>query len=223
MNTNNPIKAVLFDLDGTLLDTALDLGGAANMLLARDNLPLLSDEVIHQTASQGSLALVKAGYGDQLTDEQYSTLRNQFLSNYTNHINDQTSYFKSVNFLLDELDANNIVWGIVTNKPTLYTQQLLKHYRRLENCAVVICGDTLNVSKPDPAPLLLAADSLNIAPKYIAYVGDARTDIQSANSAGMLSIAANYGYIPVDDPTSGWGSDHIIDHAKDLLPLLSIK
>jgi len=223
MKSNNPIKAVLFDLDGTLLDTALDLGGAANILLSRDNLPLLNDQIIHQTASQGSLALIKAGYGNKLTDEQYKNLREEFLDNYTKHINDQTRYFDSVNVLLDTLDANNIIWGIVTNKPTLYTQQLLTHYPRLANCAVVICGDTLQVSKPDPAPLLLAAKKLAIPPRNIAYVGDARTDMESANSAGMLSIAANYGYIPIDDPTSQWGGDHQIDQAKDLFSLLSLQ
>jgi len=222
MNANNTINAVLFDLDGTLLDTALDLGGAANRLLARDNLPLLSNEIIYQTASQGALALIKAGYGHNLTDDQYQQLRTDFLTNYTLHINDQTTYFDTVDTLLNTLDSQGIVWGIVTNKPTLYTEQLLQHYPRLEQCAVVICGDTLDVSKPDPAPLLLAADKIHISPQHIAYVGDARTDIQASERAGMLSVAANYGYIPVNDPTNTWHSDHQIDHPKDLLSVLSI-
>lgn len=222
MKNKNSIKAVLFDLDGTLLDTALDLGGAANRLLARDNLSLLSDNVIYQTASQGSLALVKAGYGHDLSNDQYTQLRTDFLKNYTLHINDQTTYFNSVDILLDALDAHGIIWGIVTNKPTLYTQQLLRHYPRLENCAVVVCGDTLTVSKPDPAPMLLAAKEINIDPKHIVYVGDARTDIEASERAGMLSVAANYGYIPVNDPTNTWNSDHQIDQPKDLLTLLSI-
>jgi len=222
MKVNNSIDAVLFDLDGTLLDTALDLGGAANRLLTRDKLPLLSNEVIYQTASQGSLALIKAGYGLDLTDDHYNQLRTDFLSNYTQHINDQTTYFDTVDILLDVLDDSGIIWGIVTNKPTLYTQQLLEHYPRLKDCAVVVCGDTLRVSKPDPAPLLLAANKINIHPKNIAYVGDARTDIQASERAGMLSIAANYGYIPVNDPTDTWHSDHQIDQPKDLFSVLSI-
>jgi 2-phosphoglycolate phosphatase len=222
MNNSTLIKAVLFDLDGTLLDTALDLGAAVNRLLANDSLALLSNEIIYQTASQGALALIKAGYGDQLSQQRYLQLRREFLSSYTQHINDQTSYFDSVPWLLDTLDENNIVWGIVTNKPTLYTTQLLVHYPRLANCAVIVCGDTLSVAKPDPAPLLLAAQKIDISPVHIAYVGDARTDIEASAAANMLSVAANYGYIPPNDPTCTWNSDHKIDQAKDLWATLTI-
>ncbi len=222
MNDSMNIKAVLFDLDGTLLDTALDLGGAVNRLLARDNLPLLSDDLIYQTASQGSLALVKAGYGVDLSHEQYSALRSEFLENYTAYINEQTSYFNGVNQLLDKLEEQNIVWGIVTNKPTLYTAQLLAHYPRLANCAVVICGDTLEVAKPSPRPLLLAAEKINISPAQIMYVGDARTDIEASVAANMKSVAANYGYIPENDPAHTWHSDHLIDRCLDLCAILAI-
>lgn len=223
MNDRPNINAVLFDLDGTLLDTALDLGAAANRLLIRDGLAPLSKDVIYQTASQGSLALIKAGYGHELCASQYQTLRSEFLANYTAHINDETGYFDSVERLLDMLDECGIIWGIVTNKPQLYTTQLLAHYPRLANCAVVICGDTLSVAKPDPAPLLLAAKKINIDAQNIVYVGDARTDIEASISANMTSVAANYGYIPNDDPTPTWHSDHIIDHPKDLLAALAIK
>lgn len=215
-------KAVLFDLDGTLLDTALDLGGAANRLLQRDNLPLLNKDIIYQTASQGSMALVKAGYGDNLTEEQYQLLRSEFLANYTAHINDKTRYFNGVNTLLDQLDEHRIAWGIVTNKPTLFTQQLLQHYPRLAHCKAIVCGDTLDVAKPSPAPLLLAAKTLNVAPQHIVYVGDARTDIEAAASANMVSVAANYGYIPHSDPAETWHSDHLIDHSLDLCEILGI-
>ncbi|MCG7531840.1 HAD-IA family hydrolase [Psychrobium sp. MM17-31] len=222
MSLQSPFRAVLFDLDGTLLDTAPDLGGAANRLLERDNLPLLSRKVINQTASQGSLALVKAGYGLDLEEAQYQQLRSEFLENYTAHVNDETTYFDGIDTLLDALDRHNIVWGIVTNKPTLYTQQLLEHYPRLASCAVVVCGDTLDVAKPNPAPLLLAANNINIAPENIVYVGDARTDIEAAHSASMLAVAANYGYIPSDDPADTWQGDHIIDRPEDLLAVLGI-
>ncbi|MGB0833525.1 MAG: HAD family hydrolase [Psychrobium sp.] len=222
MSHQSPFRAVLFDLDGTLLDTAPDLGSAANRLLERDNLPLLSRDVIYQTASQGSLALVKAGYGLNLEEAQYQQLRTEFLESYTAHINDETTYFDGVNALLDALDRHDIVWGIVTNKPTLYTQQLLEHYPRLANCAVVVCGDTLDVAKPNPAPLLLAANNIDIAPENIVYVGDARTDIEAAHGTGMPAIAANYGYIPSDDPASNWQGDHIIDRPEDLLEILGL-
>ncbi|MGB1299489.1 MAG: HAD family hydrolase [Psychrobium sp.] len=222
MSHQSLFRAVLFDLDGTLLDTALDLGGAANRLLERDNLPLLNRNVIYQTASQGALALVKAGYGNALNESQYQQLRSEFLENYTAHINDDTTYFDGVDILLDILDRHNIIWGIVTNKPTLYTEQLLAHYPRLANCAIIVCGDTLDVAKPNPAPLLLAAKHIDIAPEHIVYVGDARTDIEAAHSASMLAVAANYGYIPSDDPANTWHGDHLIDHPEDLCSVLGI-
>ena len=222
MNKPSAIKAVLFDLDGTLLDTALDLGGAVNRLLIRDGLTPLTQQVIYQTASQGALALIKAGYGLELSDARYQTLRQEFLATYTAHINDKTGYFDTVEQLLTTLDKHSIVWGIVTNKPTLYTTQLLAHYPTLNDCAVVVCGDTLSVAKPDPAPLLLAAQTLNIEPVHICYVGDARTDIQASISAKMVSVAANYGYIPSDDPANTWQSEYLIEQPKELLDIVGI-
>jgi len=216
MSNSLTVKAVLFDLDGTLLDTALDLGAAVNRLLADDSLPLLTSEVIYQTASQGALALIKAGYGHDLSQQRYQQLRQAFLDNYTAYINEHTRYFESVECLLDALDEHNVAWGIVTNKPTLYTKQLLAHYPRLANCAVVVCGDTLSVAKPDPAPLLLAAQRLSIEPQHIVYVGDARTDIEASIAAMMISVVADYGYIPATDPSATWNSDFQIDRAKDL-------
>lgn len=215
------INGVLFDLDGTLLDTASDLGAAANALLARDSLPLLSDDTIYHTASQGALALIKAGYGNDLDEMRYQQLRQQFLLSYQQNIANHTRYFESVEHCLSQLDQHGIVWGIVTNKPTLYTEQLLEHFPRLANCAITVCGDTLPVCKPNPDPLLLAAKALALAPEEIAYVGDARTDIEAAQHAHMVSIAASYGYIPRHDPCVAWHSDLIIDRCKDLFSVLS--
>jgi len=217
------ISGLLFDLDGTLLDTARDLGAAVNALLLRDGLALISDDVIYHTASQGALALIKAGYGEGLTDAQYQRLRQEFLDHYEQHIASHTDYFPGVEALLTRLNQQHIPWGIVTNKPYVYTKLLLAYFPLLRDCAVTVCGDTLAQRKPQPHPLILAAKSLAIAPTQLAYVGDARTDIEAANSAQMFSISASYGYIPVDDPCSNWPSDLSVDHCNDLLSMLAIK
>ena len=214
-------QAILFDLDGTLLDTAADLGAAVNKMLRADNLALLTDDVIFHTASQGALALIKAGYGDKLSDESYQALRATFLANYQTDIAHHTRYFAGVQQMLQQLNQQQIPWGIVTNKPTVYTTALLKFFPLLENCHPIICGDTLAVHKPDPAPLLLAAKQMGITPEFIVYVGDARTDIMAAKAANMLSVAANYGYIPVNDPCDAWQGEIVIDRAIDLLTILS--
>ncbi len=217
---NNPINGVLFDLDGTLLDTAADLGAAVNALLARDNRPLISDEVINHTASQGALALIKAGYGEDLDENSYLALRRDFLDHYENNIAVNTQYFAGVEHCISLLNHHRISWGIVTNKPYIYTKILLQHFPLLANCQVTLCGDSMSVRKPSPEPLLVAAKSLAIAPQQIVYVGDARTDIEAANAANMVSISAKYGYIPFDDPCENWHSDLIIDRCNDLFSVL---
>ncbi|NRA62413.1 MAG: HAD-IA family hydrolase [Psychrobium sp.] len=213
-------RAILFDLDGTLLDTAADLGAAVNKMLVNDNLAPLSQQVIFHTASQGAIALIKAGYGDNCDIETYQNMRTTFLDNYQNNIAVHTCYFDGVQAMLATLDELKIPWGIVTNKPTLYTELLLAHFPVLANCAAIVCGDTLAVHKPDPAPLLLAATQMGIKAQEFVYVGDARTDMIASNAANMLSVAANYGYIPPNDPCIDWPSAIIIDQASDLLTIL---
>jgi len=218
-----PINGLLFDLDGTLLDTASDLGAAVNVLLLRDGLAPISDEVIYHTASQGALALIKAGYGEGLSEARYQSLRQEFLDHYEENIAVHTAYFAGVESLLTTLNVQKIPWGIVTNKPYVYTKLLLAFFPLLADCAVTVCGDTLAQRKPQPHPLLLAAKSLSIEPSELAYIGDARTDIEAANSAQMISITASYGYIPQDDLCANWPSDLSIDRCNDLLTVLAIK
>ena len=216
-----PIKGLLFDLDGTLLDTAADLGAAANVLLARDNLPLLNQQVIFQTASQGALALIKSGYGNQLSLEESSLLRAQFLDNYLQNINCHTHYFAGVEQMLHTLNQANIPWGIVTNKPYIYTKALLQHYPLLRTAQVTVCGDSMAVRNPHPQPLLVAANSLAVAPAAVAYVGDALTDIEAANSANMHSVAAAYGYISNGDNVANWHANLLIANCNELLTVLT--
>jgi phosphoglycolate phosphatase len=218
-----PVEAILFDLDGTLLDTALDLGAAVNVLLARDQLAQLSESVIYQTASQGALALIKAGFGDELSNQRLTELRAQFLDCYHTNIAQHTQYFSGAEQLLQLLNTQNIPWGIVTNKPYIYTKLLQIKFPLLASALVTLCGDSMAVRKPDPLPLIVAAKSLAIAPQRIAYVGDAITDIMAANSAAMVSIAAAYGYIPDGENVDNWNADLILNNCNDLLRVLTKK
>ncbi|MDP2560139.1 HAD-IA family hydrolase [Psychrobium sp. 1_MG-2023] len=215
------VNAMLFDLDGTLLDTAADLGAAANALLSRDGLELLSDDTIFHTASQGALALIKAGYGHALSEDDYQRLRQEFLDYYENNVATHSRYFGGCEQLLNQLNDQKIPWGIVTNKPYFYTKQLLNSFPLLATTHVTVCGDTMRERKPSPAPLILAAKSLAIEPQQIIYVGDARTDIEAATSAKMHSVAANYGYIPHQDPCHEWQADMIVDRCDELCDLLT--
>ena len=216
-----PIKAILFDLDGTLLDTAADLGGAVNYLLARDGLPILSRDIIDQTASQGALALIKAGYGQQLNVEQLQQLRQQFLDHYEQNLALDTCYFPGVESMLATLNQHAIPWGIVTNKPYIYAKALFTKFELLASSQVTLYGDSMSVRKPNPLPLIVAAKSLAIEPTAIAYVGDALTDIEAANQAQMISIVANYGYIPSDADVNLWSANLIINNCNELLTVLS--
>lgn len=216
------VKGILFDLDGTLLDTAGDLGAAANALLARDRRPLLTDDVIYQTASQGAIALLKAGYGTELPEQALQKLRSEFLDYYEFNLASQTQYFLGAQELLRTLNRRAIPWGIVTNKPYIYTKALQREFALLASANVTVCGDSLAVRKPNPQPLIIAAKSLDIAPQHLVYVGDALTDIEAANSASMISVAANYGYIPKGDKVADWQANLIIERCNDLLTMLTV-
>lgn len=212
--------ALLFDLDGTLLDTAADLGAAANHLLTQAGLPLLSAQLIRQTASQGALALIRAGFGDQLSESEEVELRQAFLVYYEDNINVHTCFFPGAQLLLQTLEQQGIPWGIVTNKPQYLTEILQSQYPLLVRSQTTICGDTLSVRKPHPEPLLMAARQLAVECADCHYIGDARTDMEAADKAGMIPVAASYGYIPVQDPVDGWPAKMIIDRCDDLIRLL---
>ena len=222
MSTKLPTSAsaILFDLDGTLLDTAADLGAAANHLLEQAGLPLLSAQLIRQTASQGALALIRAGFGKDLGETREMELRKAFLDYYENNINIHSCYFPGAEGVLERLEQQGLPWGIVTNKPHYLTLLLQDAYPLLAKARTTVSGDTLSVRKPHPAPLELAAKEMAVDCEDCHYVGDARTDMIAANDAGMISVAANYGYIPAQDPVAAWPAKMIIDHCDDLLDLI---
>jgi 2-phosphoglycolate phosphatase len=210
-------QAILFDLDGTLLDTARDLGNALNAVLRDKKLTEIHYAQYRPIASNGAKGMLELGFGDVLLDYDFELLRQQFLEHYQQNICVDTIAFEGVDSLLEHLLVNHIPWGVVTNKPANLTAELLSKFKLFEHCQVVVSGDTLAQRKPHPAPLLHAAELINIKPKQIWYVGDAQRDIQAAKAAGMVSVLAEYGYIETQDNTADWQADFSISHASELL------
>ncbi len=213
-------KAILFDLDGTLLDTARDLGAALNAVLVEHKLQTMPYEAYRPVASHGALGLLRLGFGDQLVEHDTEALRQQLLDYYHNNIAEHTCLFEDMAEFLGLLDHKGIPWGIVTNKPESLTLELIKHYPELSQCRAMVAGDTLSVRKPDPAPLIYAADQIPVLAKDCWYVGDAKRDIDAANAAGMISITAMYGYLTDQDRLENWQADYSVNNVGELNALL---
>ena len=210
-------NAILFDLDGTLLDTARDLGNALNHILVSLERPTVDYKSYRNIASDGAKGMLELGFGEDLKYYDFAGLRQQFLDYYENNICVETDYFVGVENLLLALNQNKVPWGIVTNKPEFLTLQLITSFPLLQNCGVVISGDTLSERKPHPLPLLHAEEKLELASPNTWYVGDAKRDIQAAKSANMFGVIAQYGYISDVQQTNSWNADLSIDNPGELL------
>lgn len=210
-------NAILFDLDGTLLDTAKDLGNALNQILSALGRPTVAHKTYRNIASDGAKGMLELGFGEDIKHFDFDILRQQFLDYYENNICVDTDYFVGVESLLLALNQNNIPWGIVTNKPEFLTLQLVTSFPLLQNCAVIISGDTLSERKPHPLPLLHAQEMLALPLPNTWYIGDAERDIQAANAANMVSVIAQYGYVSDVQQTIGWNADLSIHKPSDLL------
>lgn len=210
-------NAILFDLDGTLLDTAKDLGNSLNQILSSLGRPIVPHNTYRNIASDGAKGMLELGFGKDLKNYNFDELRQQFLDYYEEHICVDTDYFEGVENLLLTLNQNNIPWGIVTNKPEFLTLRLVTSFPLLENCAVIISGDTLDERKPHPLPLLHAEEKIALNSSNTWYIGDAERDIQSANAANMISVIAQYGYISDVQQTELWNADLSIHNPSDLL------
>ncbi len=215
----SPIRAVLFDLDGTLLDTAPDLVRALNEVRREQGREPLPFDLARTQVSHGSSGLIRLGFPD-LAGDALETLRLRLLDLYSLNLAAGTRLFEGCQQVLDHLAANGLPWGIVTNKPAFLTQPLLALLKLEHLAACVVSGDTLPQRKPHPAPLLLAASQLRIEPPRCLYVGDAERDVQSARAAGMPVLVARYGYLgPADDPVR-WEPDGHIDSPLQILDYL---
>ncbi len=214
------IRAVLFDLDGTVADTAPDLCGALNRQLARHGKQPISLEQVRVEASNGARGLLKLGFGIASIDSEYEGMREEFLDLYAENLCKETQLFPGIAELLSALEARIIPWGIVTNKPSRFTLPLLQALGLKRRAVVVISGDDTNHSKPHPEPLLTACRKINVLPQNCLYLGDDLRDVQASRAAGMLPIVAGYGYLGSHSHPDTWEADGIIQHPGNLLGYL---
>lgn len=214
----HPIKAVVFDLDGTLLDTAPDFVYVLNKLREEEGLSALDEIAIRNTVSDGARALVTLGFELQEADEDFEPLRVRLLELYATHLAIQSAPFEGISELLGFLQQNNLPWGIATNKPEAYTTPLLAALGLTPDC--VICPDHVAQRKPHPESMHLAAKLLNCKPEEIIYVGDHARDIECGRLAGCPTIAAAYGYINDHNEIDGWQATHRVNHAQEMIAII---
>lgn len=214
------IRAVIFDLDGTLLDTAPDFIVVLNRLLAEFEQPPLPDEVIRRTVSNGAKALVTLAFGVGEDDPRFEPLRRRLLELYSEHLAVGTRLFPGIAELLEQLREQNIPWGIATNKPAIFTLPILEALQIQPPPVSVICPDHVQERKPHPESMYLAARHANCEPHEILYVGDHWRDIECGRRAGAITVAAAYGYIDVDDNVDDWQADYRVEHAREIWDII---
>jgi len=216
-----PPQAVLFDLDGTLLDTAPDMAAALNALRAEEGLPPLGFSAIRPHVSHGAVRLIEVGFA-RPGPERFADLRQRFLDLYSRNLAVHTRLFDGLEAVLAALEQRAIPWGVVTNKPGWLTEPLLAELALATRSACIVSGDTLAERKPHPLPLLHAARLIGRDPAGCVYVGDAERDVQAGRAAGMRTVVAGFGYIgPGEDPAS-WHPDVVVASPPQLLDWLSL-
>ncbi len=216
---STPTRAALFDLDGTLLDTAEDLGHAANHVREALGMAPLPLPTYRQHASSGARGMLRTAIGITPEHADFQAHRTQFLEHYRQNLSRHSRQFDGIAELLASLEARAIRWGIVTNKPRLYTQMLLADLALDHRPAVTVCADDVPKAKPAPDSLLLACERLQLSAAECVYVGDDKRDADAAKAAGMRFIAVAWGY-EGDHPMASWNADATIDQPADLLKLL---
>jgi 2-phosphoglycolate phosphatase len=216
LTKNEGIEAVLFDLDGTLLDTAQDFTVALNILRAEENLGALTHEMVRPQVSHGANALVKLSFGE-LPPDEHESLRKRLLDIYRRALSHHTCLFTGGEEMLRDIERRGLAWGVVTNKPGWLTAPIMDDLKLAPRARAVVSGDTLAERKPHPLPLLHAAGIMKVDPRACVYVGDAERDMQAAEAAGMYALVAGYGYLGVDDRARDWYSHGWLNEPLELL------
>jgi phosphoglycolate phosphatase len=214
------LRAVLFDLDGTLADTAADLGYAVNQQRVARGMEPLPIKSLRPLVSQGARGMLRAAFGLLPEHPQYAAYRDEFLDLYAANLLRDTCLFEGMQHLLAQLERQGLQWGIVTNKLTRYTEPLVTGLGLATRAACVVCGDTCARAKPFPDPLLEAASRMSLPPGECLYVGDDHRDVQAAHAAGMQCLVAGYGYLGDGTPPEAWGGLAIIAHPREVLNFL---
>lgn len=213
------LHAMLFDLDGTLLDTAPDMAAALNRLRHEEGLAPLDFLTVRPHVSHGAVAVLRLGF-PQADEAEIARLRERFLRLYSADLAVHTRLFAGFEPVLAGLEARRLKWGVVTNKPAFLTQPLLTQVGLSARCGCIVSGDTLPHRKPHPAPLLHAAEVMKVDPAHCIYVGDAERDIQAGRAAGMRTLVATFGYLRAEDRPSQWQADALIGAPQELLQWL---
>ncbi len=214
---------MLFDLDGTLIDTAPDFIKVVNQLLEEHDKTPIDSELIYQTVSDGARALVKLAF--DITDKhtEFPQLNRRLLKLYYEQLqNTEAFLYPNISELLNNLDASEIAWGIVTNKPEKYSKLLLNKLGVMDKCKSLVCPEHVTNRKPHPEPILLACQQLGCDIERTVYIGDHTRDIQAAKNADVIAIAAAYGYLSANTNVEEWGADFILRSAKQIQPLLNL-
>lgn len=214
------LKAVLFDLDGTLVDTAPDMVGALNRVLANHSRDEVSFTQARKIVSNGGRALIKFGFPEETNEELVDALVSEFLKSYAEHVCYRSTLYPGLHELLDFCETNGLEWGVITNKPIELAKGVLEGLGLLERCKILLGGDSLPVKKPDPVPMLHASMLLNIAPSHCLYIGDHLRDIEAGKNAGMDTAAALWGYIEDDDDPDSWGATYMVRRSEALISLV---
>ena len=216
-----PLGALLFDLDGTLLDTAPEFTHCLNTLLREEGRDEVQEEQLREHVSFGASGMLRFGFSMPEQHPQFSSLRDRFLQLYRRDIGSKTKLFPGISHIIDELTQRGLKWGIVTNKPQYLTMPLLEVFKPLVQAQCVVAGDTLPNAKPHPAPMLHACQALNVDPAQCWYVGDAETDVVASRNAGMPCAIAQYGYIPKHTDVKLWQADKYFLAPHDIAEILA--
>ncbi len=214
--------AIIFDLDGTLLDTARDFALILNLLLSENNRPSLPYTAIRRVVSNGANALVTLGFGTHTGDQKHQKFLQRLLTLYAENLATQTQFFPGMAQLLSRLDQQQIPWGVVTNKPRQYTVPLLEQMSIHPPDNAIVCPEDVTSPKPAPEPMLMACKILKCHPQHTLCVGDHQRDIESGKAAGMPTVAALYGYVTTDEQPREWRADHYIKRVTELDALLGL-
>ncbi|HIG65781.1 MAG TPA: HAD family hydrolase [Methyloprofundus sp.] len=217
MNNEFSLSCVLFDLDGTLLNTAPDLTTALNKALEHYNYPDVSEHVITPYISYGAVAMIETALDREVDAETKADILVWLLDYYEKHIADFTQLYPGMSELLTTLEAENTPWGVITNKRERMTHPLMQAMKLTQRSACIICGDTTAYSKPHPEPMLAACRQIQVMPEQCLYIGDAQHDITAGKAANMKTLAATWGYLKPDDKPQDWGADALIHHPKQIL------
>ncbi len=214
------IDTILFDLDGTLADTAGDLANALNAIRLQYDLPQLPHHVIRPVVSHGSIAMIKLAFNLPQESVEFETIRTEFLQYYRDHIANETRLFDGMEAVLQSIEDNHQRWGIVTNKPAWLTAPLLQALSLDKRAACAVSGDTLAYRKPHPAPILHACNLIQTNLMKTVYIGDTEADIQAGKRAGTKTLAALYGYLDEADQPANWQADGMVTHAIEIIDQL---